>query len=237
MKMDTVIEGLKKGLLLIFTLDREVFQISVFTVKITATATLISILISFPLALLLAWKEFPGRRLIISLANLGMGLPPTVVGLWVSLMLWRSGPLGRLRLIYTPAAIVIAQTLISTPIILALATAALQQVDRKLKWQIMALGATPLQMLFLMLREARYSLMAAVMAGFGGAISEVGASMMVGGNIQGYTRVLTTAIVLETGKGNFDTALALSFILMLLSYSATMWLTLIQQRRYRNVYY
>jgi tungstate transport system permease protein len=101
----------------------------------------------------------------------------------------------------------------------------------------MALGATPLQMLFLMLKEARYSLMAAVMAGFGGSISEVGASMMVGGNIQNYTRVLTTAIVLETSKGHFDIALALSFILMLLAYAATLWLTFIQQRRYRNVYY
>jgi len=235
--LDTVIEGLKKGFILIFSLDREVLGITIFTLKITGTATLISMAIAMPLALLFTIRDFSGKKFVISLANLGMGLPPTVVGLWVSLMLWRSGPFGMLRMMYTPAAMVIAQTVISTPIILALSTAALQQIDKKLRWQIMALGATPLQMLFLMLKEARYSLLAAVMAGFGGSISEVGASMMVGGNIQGYTRVLTTAIVLENSKGNFDMALALSFILMLLTYAATLWLTFIQQRRYRNVYY
>ncbi|MGI6484730.1 MAG: ABC transporter permease [Tepidanaerobacteraceae bacterium] len=235
--MDTVVEGLKKGFILLFTLDKEVVQITLFTLKITGTATLLSLVIAVPLSLLLAMREFPGRRFIVSLANLGMGLPPTVVGLWVSLMLWRSGPLGQLRIMYTPTAIVIAQVVISAPLILALSTAALQQIDQKMRWQIMALGATPLQMMFIMVREARYSLLAAVMAGFGGIISEVGAAMMVGGNIDGYTRVLTTAIVLETSKGHFDIALALSFILLVLAYAATLWLTLVQQRRHKNVYY
>lgn len=235
--MQTILEGLKKGFILIFSLDPEVLKVTFFTLKVTGAATFISIAIGLPIAFFLALRDFAGKRLIISLANLGMGLPPTVVGLWVSLLLWRSGPLGMLRIMYTPTAMIIAQTVISTPIILALSTAALQQIDKKLRWQIMALGATPLQMLILMLKEARYSLLAAVMAGFGGAISEVGASMMVGGNIQGYTRVLTTAIVLETSKGNFDIALALSFILILLTYTATLWLTLIQQRRYKNVHY
>jgi len=232
----TVIEGIKQGLMLILTFDKEVMSITLFTLKITGTATLISILIALPIAMILALKEFPGRRLIISLANLGMGLPPTVVGLFVSLMLWRSGPFGRLQIMYTPTAIVIAQTVISTPIILGLSTAALQQIDKKLRWQIMSLGTTPWQMLLLMLKEARYSLLAAIMAGFGGSISEVGASMMVGGNIKGYTRVLTTAVVLETSKGNFEIALALSFILLLLSYGATLWLTLLQQRRFKDVH-
>jgi len=222
--------------MLILTFDKEVMSITLFTLKITGTATLISIVIALPLAMILALKEFPGRRLIISLANLGMGLPPTVVGLFVSLMLWRSGPLGQLKIMYTPTAIVIAQTVISTPIILGLSTAALQQIDKKLRWQIMSLGTTPWQMLLLMLKEARYSLLAAIMAGFGGSISEVGASMMVGGNIKGYTRVLTTAVVLETSKGNFEIALALSFILLLLSYGATLWLTLLQQRRFKDVH-
>jgi tungstate transport system permease protein len=235
--LDTVVEGLKKGFILLFTLDKEVVQITLFTLKITGTATLLSLVIAVPLSLLLAMREFPGRRFIVSLANLGMGLPPTVVGLWVSLMLWRSGPLGQLRIMYTPTAIVIAQVVISAPLILALSTAALQQIDQKMRWQIMALGATPLQMMFIMVREARYSLLAAVMAGFGGIISEVGAAMMVGGNIDGYTRVLTTAIVLETSKGHFDIALALSFILLVLAYAATLWLTLVQQRRHKNVYY
>jgi tungstate transport system permease protein len=235
--LNTVIEGLKKGFILLFTLDKEVLQITLFTLKITGTATLLSLVIAIPLSLLLAMREFPGRRLIVSLANLGMGLPPTVVGLWVSLMLWRSGPFGRLKIMYTPTAIVIAQIVISAPLILALSTAALQQIDQKMRWQIMALGATPMQMMLIMVREARYSLLAAVMAGFGGIISEVGASMMVGGNIKGYTRVLTTAVVLETSKGHFDIALALSFILLVLAYAATLWLTLIQQRRHKNVYY
>lgn len=234
--METIIEGLKQGLMLILSFDKEVMSITLFTLKITGTATLISIVIAMPLAMILALKEFPGRRLILSLANLGMGLPPTVVGLFVSLMLWRSGPFGWLKIMYTPTAIVIAQTVISTPIILGLSTAALQQIDRKLRWQIMSLGTTPWQMLLLMLKEARYSLLAAIMAGFGGSVSEVGASMMVGGNIKGYTRVLTTAVVLETSKGNFEIALALSFILLLISYGATLWLTLLQQRRFKDVY-
>ncbi|MGB9812489.1 MAG: ABC transporter permease [Thermovenabulum sp.] len=230
--MSTILEGLKKGLIMLFSFDREVYSIAFFSLKVSITATIISVIIAFPISMFLALKDFPGKKVVISLVNLGMSLPPTVVGLWVSLLLWRSGPLGILKLIYTPTAIIIAQTVIATPIVLSLTTAAFQQLDKKLKWQIMSLGATPLQLMYLMVREARYSLMAAVMAGFGGAISEVGASMMVGGNIEGYTRVLTTAIVLETSKGNFDTALALSIILMVLSYLATFWLTLIQQRRY-----
>lgn len=230
--MSTILEGLKKGLIMLFSFDREVYSIAFFSLKVSITATIISVIIAFPISMFLALKDFPGKKAVISLVNLGMSLPPTVVGLWVSLLLWRSGPLGILKLIYTPTAIIIAQTVIATPIVLSLTTAAFQQLDKKLKWQIMSLGATPLQLMYLMVREARYSLMAAVMAGFGGAISEVGASMMVGGNIEGYTRVLTTAIVLETSKGNFDTALALSIILMVLSYLATFWLTLIQQRRY-----
>ncbi|MGB9840929.1 ABC transporter permease [Thermovenabulum sp.] len=229
--MNTILEGLKKGLIMLFSFNKEVYGIAFFSLKVSLTATLISVIIAFPIAMLLALKDFPGKKAVISFVNLGMSLPPTVVGLWVSLLLWRSGPLGILRLIYTPAALIIAQTLISTPIVLSLATAAFQQLDHKLKWQIMSLGATPFQLMYLMAKEARYSLMAAIIAGFGGAISEVGASMMVGGNIEGYTRVLTTAIVMETSKGNFETALALSIILMTLSYLATFWLTFIQQRR------
>ncbi|KYO67787.1 ABC transporter permease [Thermovenabulum gondwanense] len=229
--MNTILEGIKKGLMMLFSFNKEVYGIAFFSLKVSLTATLISVIVAFPIAMFLALKDFPGKKAVISFVNLGMSLPPTVVGLWVSLILWRSGPLGIFRLIYTPAALIIAQTVISTPIVLSLATAAFQQLDHKLKWQIMSLGATPLQLMYLMAKEARYSLMAAIIAGFGGAISEVGASMMVGGNIEGYTRVLTTAIVMETSKGNFETALALSIILMTLSYLATFWLTFIQQRR------
>ena len=133
-----------------------------------------------------------------------MGLPPVVVGLFVTILLWRSGPLRRLELLYTPAAIVLAQLVIAAPIVTGITLAAVQQVPAKFRLQMLALGASRAQMVWVLLREARLPMLAAVMAGFGGVISEVGASMMVGGNIKGHTRVLTTATVLETGKGNFD---------------------------------
>src|SRR5574341_1060785 len=150
----------------------------------------------------------------LSLINSGMALPPVVVGLWVSIFLWRSGPLGDLRLIYTPAAIVIAQTVIAAPVVTGLTAAALQQLDPRLRLQLLGLGASRFQMVVALWREARLPLLAALMAGFGSVISEVGASMMVGGNIRHQTRVLTTAIVLETGKGHFDIAIALGILLL-----------------------
>jgi tungstate transport system permease protein len=159
-----------------------------------------------------------------------MGLPPVVVGLFVSIFLWRSGPLGFLELLYTPAAIVIAQFVIATPIVMGITVAALQQLPRKLKLQILALGATRVQMVWMLIKEAKLPLLAAVMAGFGGVISEIGASIMVGGNIKGYTRVLTTATVMETSKGNFDIAIALGIILLLLAYVINLILTYVQQR-------
>jgi tungstate transport system permease protein len=159
-----------------------------------------------------------------------MGLPPVVVGLFVSIFLWRSGPLGALELLYTPTAIITAQFVIAAPIVTGLTMAAMQQLNPKLRLQLLALGASRGQLLWLLMREARLPLLAAVMAGFGGVISEVGASMMVGGNIQGQTRVLTTATVLETGKGNFDIAIALGVILLLLTFAVNYLLTWIQQR-------
>jgi ABC-type tungstate transport system substrate-binding protein len=145
-------------------------------------------------------------------------------------MLWRSGPLGSLDLIYTPAAIVIAQTIIAAPVVTGLTAAALQQLDPRLRLQLLGLGASPIQMVISLWREARLPLLAALMAGFGAVISEVGASMMVGGNIRHQTRVLTTAIVLETGKGEFQNAIALSIVLLILAYLVNLGLTIIQQR-------
>jgi len=159
-----------------------------------------------------------------------MALPPVVVGLFVTIFLWRNGPLGFLGILYTPLAMIIAQAVIATPIITGISLAAIQQLPEKLRIQILALGATRLQMVWLLIREARLSLLAAVMAGFGGVISEIGASMMVGGNVKGYSRVLTTATVMETGRGNFDVAIALSIILLLLAYLITLFLTNVQQR-------
>jgi tungstate transport system permease protein len=169
----------------------------------------------------------------VSAVNTGMGLPPVVVGLFVTLLLWRSGPFGDLEILYTPAAIVAAQAVIAAPIVTGITLAAVGQVPREFRLQLLALGASRIQMVRLVLREARLPMLAAVMAGFGGIISEIGASMMVGGNIKGQTRTLTTAMVLETGKGNFEIAIALALLLLVLIFLVNWALTAIQQRHAR----
>ena len=229
--MDLVWEGIREAIRLLFTLDPEVLKITLLTLALSGLATLISLALGIGAALLLALTRFPGRGLLISLVNTGMGLPPVVVGLVVTILLWRNGPLGALHLLYTPVAIVIAQAIIATPIIAGLSLAALQQLPANLRLQILTLGATRPQMVWMLIKEARLPLLAAVMAGFGGVISEVGASIMVGGNIKGSTRVLTTATVMETSKGNFDVAIALSVILLVLAFGVNAALTHIQQRR------
>ena len=208
----------------------DLFPITLLSLQVSTLATLISLLVGLPLGTALALSKFPGRAFIMSLINTGMALPPVVVGLFVAMLLWRSGPLGDLKLIYTPTAIVIAQTIISAPVVTGLTAAALQQLDPRLRLQLYGLGASRVQMIFSLWREARLPLLAALMAGFGSVISEVGASMMVGGNIKGQTRVLTTAIVLETGKGEFETAIALSVFLLTITFLVNWALTAIQQR-------
>jgi tungstate transport system permease protein len=228
--LELIWDGIRKAFDLLRTLDREVLGITLFTLKVSLLATLVSLVVGLGTGLALTLNQFPGRRLAISLVNTGMGLPPVVVGLFVTILLWRNGPMGGLGLLYTPSAIILAQTVIATPIIAGISLSALQQLPPDLRLQILSLGATRLQMLWLLLREARLPLLAAVMAGFGGVISEVGASLMVGGNIKGSTRVLTTATVMETGKGNFDVAIALSLILLALTFAVNAVLTHIQQR-------
>ncbi|GER78138.1 MAG: ABC transporter permease [Anaerolineales bacterium] len=208
----------------------EIFSITVLSLQVSALATVVSLLIGLPLGTWLALGNFRGRAFLLSVINTGMALPPVVVGLVVAMMLWRSGPLGDLRLIYTPWAIVIAQTVIAAPVVTGLTAAALQSLDPRLSQQLLGLGASRGQMVWRLWREARLPLLAALMAGFGSVISEVGASMMVGGNIKGQTRVLTTAIVLETSKGDFDQALALGALLLTLTYLINLGLTWIQQR-------
>lgn len=208
----------------------EIFQTTVLSLQVSTFATLISMLIGLPLGSWLALGNFRGRSFILSIINTGMALPPVVVGLVVAMSLWRSGPLGGLQLIYTPWAIVIAQTVIAAPVVTGLTAAALESLDARLQQQLLGLGASRLQVVWYLWREARLPLLAALMAGFGAVISEVGASMMVGGNIRGQTRVLTTAIVLETSKGEFDNALALSALLLILTYLINLGLTTIQQR-------
>jgi len=228
--VDLIWEGLRKALELLLRLDPEVLGITLLSLKVSGIATLLSVVLGLGAAVLVALNEFPGKRLVIALMNTGMGLPPVVVGLFVTVLLWRNGPLGFLGILYTPAAIILAQAVIATPIIAGLGLAALQHLPPGLRLQILALGATRTQMVGLLLWEARLPLLAAIMAGFGGVISEVGASIMVGGNLKGSTRVLTTATVMETSRGNFDVAFALSFILLVLAFSVNAVLTHLQQR-------
>jgi tungstate transport system permease protein len=228
--MDLIVEGIEKAVRLLLSADPEVLGITLLSLQVSGAATAISLLVGISTGTLVALSTFPGKRVVVSLVNTGMGLPPVVVGLFVSIFLWRNGPLGFLELLYTPSAIVIAQAIIATPIVIGITIGAMQSLPPALQLQIRALGATRAQMVWILVKEARLPLMAGVMAGFGGVISEVGASMMVGGNIRGHTRVLTTATVMETGKGNFDVAIALSLILLLASLTINYLLTLIQQR-------
>jgi tungstate transport system permease protein len=212
-------------------MSSDILEITLLSLRVSLLATGISLFIGLPLGTWLALRrQLRGRGFIISIINTGMALPPVVVGLFVAMTLWRSGPLGSLELIYTPTAIVIAQMIIATPVVTGLTASALQQLNPRLRLQLLGLGASPIQMIFSLWREARLPLLAALMAGFGSVISEVGASMMVGGNIRHQTRVLTTAIVLETSKGEFQNAIALSILLLILAYIVNLGLTIIQQR-------
>ena len=228
--MDLILEGIYKAFYLLFTLDPEVMGVTLLSLQISGTATLISLLIGISVGTTIALAEFPGRKFVVSLINTGMGLPPVVVGLFVTIFLWRNGPLGFLRILYTPSAMILAQAVIATPIVMGITLAAIQALPRKLRLQILALGATRTQMVWILVKEAKLPLLAGVMAGFGGVISEVGASIMVGGNIKGFSRVLTTATVMETSRGNFDVAIALGLILLLLAFVVSIVLTRIQQR-------
>ncbi|OGU17734.1 MAG: tungstate transporter permease [Geobacteraceae bacterium GWC2_53_11] len=229
--MELILDGIIEAVRLLLSGDSEVLAVTWLSLKVSGLATLLSLLIGVSSGTVLALATFPGKRLVAALVNTGMGLPPVVVGLFVTIFLWRNGPFGHFELLYTPAAMVIAQGVIATPIVTGISMAAIQSLPANLRLQILGLGASRPQMVWLLIKEARLPLLAAVMAGFGGVISEVGASIMVGGNIKGQTRVLTTATVMETGKGNFDTAIALSIILLSLTFLINLLLTIIQQKR------
>jgi len=229
--VDVLVDGVRQAVALLARADAEVLGILLTSLEVSGSATLIALALGIPAGVVLALTRFRGRTLAVSAVNTGMGLPPVVVGLFVTILLWRSGPLGALEILYTPAAIVVAQAVIAAPIVTGITLAAVQNVPAKFRLQLVALGASRPQMVWVVLREARLPMLAAVMAGFGGVISEIGASMMVGGNIKGQTRTLTTAMVLETGKGNFDVAIALALLLLILIFTINWALTSIQQRR------
>jgi tungstate transport system permease protein len=228
--MDLFLEGLIRAITLAARGDPELLGVTWLSLRISGSATILCLLAGVPLGTLLALTRFPGRSIVLAVVNTGMGMPPVVVGLVVSIMLWRTGPIGQLRLMYTPTAMVIAQCVIALPVVIGLTVAAIQQLNPKLRLQILGLGASRAQLLWLLVREARLPLLAAVMAGFGAVISEVGASIMVGGNLYGQTRVLTTATVGEVSKGEFGLAMAFSLVLLVLVYAVNAVLTWVQQR-------
>ncbi len=231
--MNDLIQGFLQAIRLILTGDPNLTEIVGLSLRVSGLALLFSTVLGIPLGALLGLTRFPGRRFAFALIYTGMGLPPVVVGLFVYLMLSRSSPLGQLDwpvipALFTPGAMILAQTLIAFPVVAGFTMVAVMEVQPDLRQQILSLGATPWQAARTVLSEARSGVMVAIIAGFGSIISEVGAVMMVGGNIEHSTRVLTTAIVLETRKGNFDTAMALGLVLLGISFLINLALLLLQ---------
>jgi tungstate transport system permease protein len=229
--MAAIAEGLRR----VLELDRELWHIVVLSLEVSFSAVLIATALGLPLGALLAVKRFAGRRTVIVLLNALMGLPPVVVGLLIYLLLSRAGPLGELGLLFTPGAMIIAQSVLVLPIIAALARQALEDAWREYEEQLRSLGARELEAAFTLIWDARFSLVTAILAGLGRAAAEVGAVMIVGGNIDGVTRVMTTAIALETSKGDLPLALGLGFVLIAIVLAVNAAAQLIKeaaQRRY-----
>jgi tungstate transport system permease protein len=226
--LDTIIDGLIKAFVLLVTLDPEVYSIMALTLRISGLAVLTGAVVGFPVGATAALSEFRGKRLFVSVVNTLMGLPPVVVGLLVYLILSTSGPLGPLQLLYTPEAMVVAQWIMAVPIIVGVTISAVGAVDKSIRDKALSLGASKYQLVLTVIGEARVGLFTAVMLAFGAATSEVGAVMIVGGNIRWSTRVLTTAIVFETELGQFSVAIALGLILLLLAFVINWVLTYLQ---------
>lgn len=229
--MEFIIEGFRKALHIILSGNPEVLSIARLSLTVSLAATALAVLAGVPLGSWIAVKKFPLKKLVIAMVNTGMGLPPVVAGLVVMLFLARSGPLGFLNWLYTPKGMIIAQFIIALPIITALSISAMQNVDPKFYNQILALGASERQAVWVCLKEIRLTMVAAVIAGFGRLVAEVGAVMIVGGNIRHQTRMLTTATVMETQMGNFDMAIAIGLVLLALGFAVNLALTLIQQNK------
>jgi tungstate transport system permease protein len=206
-----------------------VLDVILLSLQVSGTSVLIGALIGIPLGVAVGVARFPLRRLIVAMIYTGFALPPVVVGLFVYLLLSREGPAGGLGMLFTPAAMILAQTILATPFIAGITLSAVQSIPADVHHQARALGASPALALWMHVREARLGLVAAIIAGFGAAISEVGAVMLVGGNIAGETRVLTTSILLETRRGSYGTALTLAFVLLVIAFTVNVLLTRVQQ--------
>jgi len=229
--VDLIAAGLVGALRKIAELDPDVVEAASASLVVTGSATALSIVAGVPLGVVLGLTRFPGRTFTLSVTNTGMGLPPVVVGLFVAVAIWRSGPFGQLDWYCTRQAMVVAQFILAFPTVVGLTAIAIQGIDPMLRLQVRALGATSLQTAWILVSEAKLLILTAAMAGFGAVISEIGASLMTGCNIKGDTRILTTAIALETSKGEFATAFALGFILLALIFAVNAVTTWAQQRQ------
>jgi len=228
--MGTFLEGFLQAIQLIFSLDSDLMEIVRLSLMVSGVALIISAILGLPAGIILGLKDFRGKRLLVAIVYTGMGLPPVVVGLTIYILLSRQGPLGELGWLFTPRAMVITQTILSLPLIIGFTMTAIAAVPPALSMQLRSLGATQRQIVLTLLYEARSGVLAALIAGFGAIISEVGSVMIVGGNIEHKTRVHTTSIVLETRRGNFAMAIALGVILLAITFSAN-WLLLHLQGR------
>lgn len=227
--MKEIFNGLTEAVRLITSLNSEIYGIIALSLVVTIISTTISAALAVPSGIIIGSREFKGKRLLTRLINTFMGLPPVVAGLVVYLVLSRKGPLGDFRLLFTPTAMIIAQVIIIFPIITGITIGAVKLKVKPVQETCAGLGLSKIKTLAMLFHECRYPVMSAIVAGYGRAIAEVGAVMLVGGNIQYDTRVMTTAIVLETGKGNYDIALALGIILLAISFIVNWLLQLIQE--------
>jgi tungstate transport system permease protein len=229
--MDLIAESLKEAARLLFGGDPYVREVLGLSLRVSGAAVVVGVLLGLPVGVFIALTRFPGRRMVVALVHTAFALPPVVVGLFVYLMLSRAGPAGRFELLFSPTAMVLAQAILASPYVAGITLAAVQSIPGDVRLQARALGATRRQALFAHLREARLGIVAAIIAGFGAVISEVGAVLLVGGNIRGETRVITTAIVLETRRGNFAVAIALGIVLLTVAFAVNLLLTQLQQGR------
>lgn len=232
--MGFITEGFGRALSLIISLDRELLGVIFLSFKVSGIALTIASLTGVPAGAFMGLRNFPLKGIVVSITNTLMGLPPVVAGLFLYLLLSRSGPLGFMGLLYTPTAMITAQGILAFPIVAALSHSAIVNVSPVVRQALITLGATPLQAAVSIVKEARYGILSAIIAAFGRVMAEVGAILIVGGNIAGYTRVMTTTIALETDKGNFEFALALGIILLTLSLIVNAALHVIQRQRDRT---
>ncbi len=229
--MEVIWEALKKAIDLIVSLDPQVVEITWRSLRVSAASTILAALVCIPIGGLISFRSFRGKRFLLNMIQTLYSMPTVCVGLFVYLMISRSGPLGGLGWAFTPTAMVIGQAILITPIMTGMTVSALSGVDKTIKDTTLSLGASEVQAIWAIIKEARFAMGAGLILGFGRAISEVGVAMIVGGNIAGYTRVLTTAIALEAGKGNFDMALALGIILLCVALIIAVTVNVVQQRR------